>query len=526
MRAFIIRPFGEKAGINFDKVEAELIAPALARLNIEGGTTGKVIEAGNIREDMFQLLLVSDLVVADISIDNPNAYYELGVRHALRQRRTFLIRAKGMTSDVPFDLRTDRYLPYDPAAPGDTLDALCAGLKATIASDRQDSPVFRVLPDLREQDRSRFLPIPREFREEVEYAAKWKMRGKLALLGREATGSLWESEGLRLVGREQFRAKDFEAAAVTLEELRTIAPLDGEMNLLLGTIYQRLGDLPRSEEALGRVVTHPDTSAKDRAEAWSLLGRNLKTRWRDSWKALPPERRRVQALDSPLLMQSCDAYSKGFRQDLNHFYSGLNALAMFTIALELAGALPETWTDRFSGEEEALRKRNDLEMQRRTLIGAVELAIQATKQRIEEEPTTDPWVNVSLADFRFLTADRPGPVVRSYQEALEGQPDFIGDAVRGQLRLYQELDLLTEKVTRVLGVLGTTGADTRGSGRTANNTLHRPSSGPAGSHGASVPTGQGTARACRDPGGHSARGGRTGRSGCRRCGQRRRHPVS
>src|SRR5687767_12819639 len=141
MRAFIIRPFGEKAGINFDKVEAELIAPALARLNIEGGTTGKVIEAGNIREDMFQLLLVSDLVVADISIDNPNAYYELGVRHALRQRRTFLIRANGMTSDVPFDLRTDRYLPYDPAAPGDTLDALCAGLKATIASDRQDSPV-------------------------------------------------------------------------------------------------------------------------------------------------------------------------------------------------------------------------------------------------------------------------------------------------------------------------------------------------------------------------------------------------
>ena len=122
MRAFIIRPFGTKAGIDFDKVDAELIAPALERLKLEGGTTGKVIEAGNIREDMFQLLLVSDVVVADISIDNVNAYYELGVRHALREKRTFLIRASGTATDVPFDLRTDRYLPYDPAAPGNTLE--------------------------------------------------------------------------------------------------------------------------------------------------------------------------------------------------------------------------------------------------------------------------------------------------------------------------------------------------------------------------------------------------------------------
>ena len=358
MRAFIIRPFGTKAGIDFEKVDAELIAPALERLKLEGGTTGKVIEAGNIREDMFQLLLVSDIVVADISIDNVNAYYELGVRHALREKRTFLIRATGMATDVPFDLRTDRYLPYDPAAPGNTLEALCAGLQATLASERQDSPVFRVLPELREQDRSRFLPIPREFREEVEYAAKSKMRGKLALLGQEAKGSLWESEGLRLVGREQFNTKAYEAAAATLEDLRAIDALDREANLLLGTLYQRSGDLPRSEEALRRVINHPDTSAKNRAEAWSLARSQSQDRVARRLEGAAAETRRARALDSPLLMQSYEAYAKGFRQDLNHFYSGLNALAMLTTAMELAAALPETWSDRFSGEDEALRKKN------------------------------------------------------------------------------------------------------------------------------------------------------------------------
>ena len=71
---------------------------------------------------MFQLLLLSDVVIADISIENPNAYYELGVRHALREKRTFLIRARGMANEVPFDIKTDRYLAYDPAAPDDSLD--------------------------------------------------------------------------------------------------------------------------------------------------------------------------------------------------------------------------------------------------------------------------------------------------------------------------------------------------------------------------------------------------------------------
>jgi len=453
MRAFIIRPFGTKSGVDFDKVEAELIAPALDRLNIDGRTTGEVVEAGNIREDMFQMLLVSDLVIADISIDNANAYYELGIRHALREKKTFLLRAKGMANEVPFDLRTDRYLAYDAETPAEALPQLCAGLTATIASERQDSPVFRVLPELREPDRSKFLPVPREFREEVEYAAKSRWMGKLALLGQEAKGSLWESEGMRMVGREQFNAKALEGACATLEDLRALEPLDREANLLLGTIYQRLGDLVKSEVALRRVTAQTDAPAKDRAEAFSLLGRNLKTQWRETWVTPPAEKRRVRALSSPLLTQSYDAYLKGFRQDLNHFYSGLNALAMLTVVLKLADDLPETWTDRFSSDAEALQTKTQLESQRRLLVAAVELSIQASKQYNEQTGRSDPWVEVSFADFRFLTSDRPGQVAHAYQGALANQPDFISDSVRSQLALYQELGLLSDNITRVLEVL-------------------------------------------------------------------------
>ena len=52
---------------------------------------------------------------------------------------------------------------------------------------------------------------------------------------------------------------------------------------------------------------------------------------------------------------------------------------MLTIALELAGASSSVWTDAFASEEEALRRKNELETQRRALVGAVDLSIVCTE---------------------------------------------------------------------------------------------------------------------------------------------------
>jgi hypothetical protein len=62
-RAFIVRPFGTQDGIDFDRVEKDLIAPALELAGIEGRTTLEITRQGNIREDMFRLLVLSDLMI-------------------------------------------------------------------------------------------------------------------------------------------------------------------------------------------------------------------------------------------------------------------------------------------------------------------------------------------------------------------------------------------------------------------------------------------------------------------------------
>lgn len=67
-RAFVIRAFGTKTDssgkkIDFERVHRELIDPALKAAGLGGGTTGELVEPGNIREDMFRLILEADVVV-------------------------------------------------------------------------------------------------------------------------------------------------------------------------------------------------------------------------------------------------------------------------------------------------------------------------------------------------------------------------------------------------------------------------------------------------------------------------------
>jgi hypothetical protein len=98
------------------------------------------------------------------------------------------------------------------------------------------------------------IAVPSDFREEVERAAAGQQPGDLGLLGAEAEGFEWESEGLRLVGRAQFELKAFEGARATWEGVRRLNPSNAEAEARLDTVYQRLADRSRSERKPGRVL--------------------------------------------------------------------------------------------------------------------------------------------------------------------------------------------------------------------------------------------------------------------------------
>ena len=108
---FIVMPFGEKEGINFNAIYLDLIKPALLQVGLEPFRADEEILPGDIRADMFQELLMADLVVAELSIYNPNAWYELGVRHGLRAHGVVQIRSNE-AGKIPFDVCVDRTIHY------------------------------------------------------------------------------------------------------------------------------------------------------------------------------------------------------------------------------------------------------------------------------------------------------------------------------------------------------------------------------------------------------------------------------
>jgi hypothetical protein len=462
MRAFIIRPFGRKKDgkgneIDFDKVANELISPALAAVGAVGRETLDIVQSGNIRVDMFRRLLTADLVVADLSIHNANVFYELGIRHALRDHGTLMLRSDG--DAFPFDLQTDRYFTYDQNDPQASLPLLIDSLRAikdetTKNYTAKDSPVFASLPNLTEPDPSLFNPVPQDFGEDVSRAATHEQAGDLALFSYEVKGLEWEVRGWRVVGNAQFETDALPGARTTWEYIRQLEPQDLEANLMLGTIYQRLGDLVNSTQALERALENPAVNQAQRAEAYALMARNLKTRWRRDWVTQPAEERAAAALRSPHLQAAFENYRAAFDEYLNHFYSGLNALAMLKIMLTLADLLPDVWSEQYPSDKKAIEALEDYQEQAQQLAAGVQLSLDAKARQLEREEKQDVWLEISRADLAFLTTNAPQRVAAAYRRALASEVDFNVVSIRNQLSIYRDLGVLTGNLAEVFKVVG------------------------------------------------------------------------
>ena len=462
LTAFIVRPFGIKNDVDFDKVSQELIQPAMQQAGIIGSTTASILEAGNIREDMFWKLLTADIVIADVSIHNANVFYELGIRHALRDKRTFLIRCS--KDEIPFDLKTDRYLSYSVDNPGTAVDSLAQGLTDTLQSDRKDSPVFYMLPNLEPQNAEAFLVVPPDYGEELEVASSCKQEGKLALLAAEADYYPWEIPALRLIGHVQYDLKSFEAARQTWEKIRTYKNDDLEANDRLATIYQRLADdiikqqydeamelIALSDASVKRILkSYTQLDKSKRAEVQALKARNNKSRWVSSWKRGNRNEYIANALQSVYLYDTYDGYEKAYNEDLNSCYAGLNALAMITIILSLLQQAPDVWAFMFDTKEEADAKLKEYTDRRAQLIILVKASLSAQEKRTTTEDARDAWLEMSKADYTFLVLNNPKRSEKMYRQVIETTTDTNFEASRRQLQLYRNLNILSETTTAAL----------------------------------------------------------------------------
>lgn len=460
-RAFVIRPFGIKkdsAGgtVDFDHVHAELIGPALKCAGLVGSTTGEIIEAGNIREDMFSLIIEADLIVCDITYHNANVFYELGIRHALRKKRTVLIKGSPVADSTPFDILTDRYVPYQVSEPAAACAALTAAIKATLASDREkDSPVFKMLPDLPEVDPAALQAVPTDFGEDVARVRAAESIGWLRLLASEVAGVRFQWPALRIVAQAQWDLKDYEGARKTWERIRDHDPDDLSANLALANLFERQYRkekrpelLESSNLAIARVLRIDKLSTGQRAEANALRARNLKTLWRLDFEAQAELAKRRETATNRALREAYEAYRRAYLGDLNHYWSGLAALQQGTIALALSDG--NVWEDAFDNPDQANAYKGELQRQVEALRPMVSQATEAALARTDLSDDERLWAKISAADLMFLVEGRNKRVVEAYKNAIPRNGRFAWDAAKGQLQLFGLLGIKADLANEII----------------------------------------------------------------------------
>ena len=113
---FVVMGFGEKVDfqtgrtLNLDATYKHLIKPAVEEAGLRCVRADEIAHSGVIDVPMYRQLLLADVVVADVSTANANAFYELGVRHALRPHTTVVICEDKFT--FPFDINRNKILKY------------------------------------------------------------------------------------------------------------------------------------------------------------------------------------------------------------------------------------------------------------------------------------------------------------------------------------------------------------------------------------------------------------------------------
>lgn len=96
--------------LNLDKTYKNIIQPAVKNAEYQCVRADEIQDSRIIDKSMYALLMKADLVIADISTFNPNAIYELGVRHAVKPYSTIIMKEE--KGNIPFDLDHTRIFQY------------------------------------------------------------------------------------------------------------------------------------------------------------------------------------------------------------------------------------------------------------------------------------------------------------------------------------------------------------------------------------------------------------------------------
>jgi tetratricopeptide (TPR) repeat protein len=308
-KCFVIMGYGEKTDLatgrklNLDKTYKNIIKPAAEEAGLSCMRADEIRHSGIIDVPMYEQLIDAEVVITDLSTYNVNAFYELGIRHALRPRTTIVIAENELRA--PFDVNHTRILQYEHLGKDIGCDEasrfkkeLVGEINEILTSENVDSPVYTYLKGLK----------PPAFENSAATS-----EGNVKEKQKETLGHIIE----RAV--EALERNDFTSAKAIFQYAHLIDPNDKYIiqKLVLATYKSKY---PNAIDALREALTileklKPENTTD--SETLGLSGAIHKRLWEE-----------LNCIDN--LNQSIFYYEKGF-YIRNDYYNGINAAYLLTV---------------------------------------------------------------------------------------------------------------------------------------------------------------------------------------------------
>ena len=147
---FVVGPIGDansQTRGHADWLLDEIIAPVFGKHfpEFEVIRSDKIAQPGMIDSQVINHLLDDELVVADMSLLNANAFYEMGLRHMAEKPIIHMFRVPGEA--IPFDVKPYRAIPFSfehPKHLSEAREQLKQAIGAVLAPGYQiENPVTR-----------------------------------------------------------------------------------------------------------------------------------------------------------------------------------------------------------------------------------------------------------------------------------------------------------------------------------------------------------------------------------------------
>lgn len=413
---FVVMGYGRKTDyatgrvLDLNATYEGIIKPAVTDAGLDCIRADEIVHSGVIDVPMYQQLLTADVVIADLSTANPNALYELGVRHALRPYATIVLAEAQMT--YPFDLnhtviRRYQHLGEDIGVREATrLRAeLAEAIRRILAQRQDDSPVYTYLRPLAPP---RLGAVPVAADDGPSPAADEHAQSVATLLGS---------------AEQSIRSDQFAAAIPLLQAARALRPSDPQIvqRLVLATYKSKrptpLQALQHAHALLAALSPEISTDP----ETLGLEGAIRKRLWEET-------------SERPHLDRAIFSYEKGFYLK-NDYYNGINLAYLLNVRAAV------------SPPAEAIADFVQAERVRRHVLRVCEALLADTERKLT--PENRYWVLATMAEAALGIGDEAGHAHWMIKASETAPPGWMRASTTEQLGKLR--GLLADSPLRFIG---------------------------------------------------------------------------